>query len=128
MYYAGQSQTFEAAEAEQGVKAMFIPGVGESGAGGFDFDSSRSASIAGSVGGSEWLNDGGRLSNLSANFARGGRRPPPPGYTCNKCGEKGHWIHECPTSVAKSDAGHRSRKVCSHVASVAHEEVYVFHE
>ncbi|KAA6413408.1 MAG: retinoblastoma-binding [Lasallia pustulata] len=25
-------------------------------------------------------------------------RPPPPGYICYRCGEKGHWIHVCPTN------------------------------
>ena len=24
--------------------------------------------------------------------------PPPPGYVCYRCGEKGHWIKECPTN------------------------------
>jgi protein MPE1 len=24
-------------------------------------------------------------------------RPPPPGYTCFRCGEKGHYINMCPT-------------------------------
>jgi protein MPE1 len=24
--------------------------------------------------------------------------PPPPGYICYRCGEKGHWIKECPTN------------------------------
>lgn len=24
-------------------------------------------------------------------------RPPPAGYVCYRCGEKGHWIHSCPT-------------------------------
>ena len=24
--------------------------------------------------------------------------PPPPGYICYRCGEKGHWIMECPTN------------------------------
>ena len=39
-------------------------------------------------------------------FGRGGwrppmdiehQRPPPPGYTCFRCGEKGHYINVCPT-------------------------------
>ena len=25
------------------------------------------------------------------------QRPPPPGYTCFRCGEKGHYINVCPT-------------------------------
>lgn len=25
-------------------------------------------------------------------------RPPPPGYICYRCGEKGHWIMACPTN------------------------------
>ncbi|KAL8700880.1 MAG: hypothetical protein Q9224_000763 [Gallowayella concinna] len=25
-------------------------------------------------------------------------RPPPPGYVCYRCGEKGHWIQACPTN------------------------------
>lgn len=25
------------------------------------------------------------------------QRPPPPGYTCFRCGEKGHYINMCPT-------------------------------
>jgi protein MPE1 len=24
--------------------------------------------------------------------------PPPPGYTCYRCGQKGHWIQGCPTN------------------------------
>ena len=26
------------------------------------------------------------------------RPPPPPGYICYRCGQKGHWIQECPTN------------------------------
>ncbi|KAK3064604.1 Protein mpe1, partial [Teratosphaeriaceae sp. CCFEE 6253] len=25
-------------------------------------------------------------------------KPLPPGYTCHRCGEKGHWIQACPTN------------------------------
>lgn len=25
-------------------------------------------------------------------------KPLPPGYTCHRCGEKGHWIQSCPTN------------------------------
>jgi len=25
-------------------------------------------------------------------------KPPPPGYVCYRCGEKGHWIQACPTN------------------------------
>ncbi|SCZ92493.1 BZ3500_MvSof-1268-A1-R1_Chr5-2g07911 [Microbotryum saponariae] len=25
-------------------------------------------------------------------------KPPPPGYICYRCGQKGHWIQECPTN------------------------------
>ena len=26
------------------------------------------------------------------------RRPPPPGFICYRCGQKGHWIQDCPTN------------------------------
>lgn len=26
-------------------------------------------------------------------------KPPPPGYVCHRCGEKGHWIQACPTNT-----------------------------
>ncbi|KAM0714238.1 hypothetical protein Q7P37_010025 [Cladosporium fusiforme] len=26
-------------------------------------------------------------------------KPPPPGYICHRCGEKGHWIQACPTNT-----------------------------
>lgn len=25
-------------------------------------------------------------------------KPPPPGYICYRCGQKGHWIQDCPTN------------------------------
>lgn len=40
---------------------------------------------------------------------RGGKRgrtgaggPPPEHYTCNICGDKGHWIHDCPEKESRS--------------------------
>ncbi|GAA5924584.1 cleavage polyadenylation factor subunit MPE1 [Sporobolomyces koalae] len=33
-------------------------------------------------------------------------RPPPPGYICYRCGQKGHWIQECPTN---GDAAYENR-------------------
>ncbi|KAK0552836.1 Protein mpe1 [Tilletia horrida] len=28
----------------------------------------------------------------------GGHKPPGPGYICYRCGQKGHWIQDCPTN------------------------------
>ncbi|GAA5949046.1 hypothetical protein JCM21900_003185 [Sporobolomyces salmonicolor] len=33
-------------------------------------------------------------------------KPPPPGYICYRCGQKGHWIQECPTN---GDAAYENR-------------------
>ncbi|BGP00908.1 Protein mpe1 [Rhodotorula toruloides] len=33
-------------------------------------------------------------------------KPPPPGYICYRCGQKGHWIQECPTN---GDAAYDNR-------------------
>ncbi|BGP13379.1 hypothetical protein JCM10213_009222 [Rhodosporidiobolus nylandii] len=35
-----------------------------------------------------------------------GHKPPPPGYICYRCGQKGHWIQECPTN---GDAAYDNR-------------------
>ncbi|KAK4049419.1 Protein mpe1 [Microbotryomycetes sp. JL201] len=33
-----------------------------------------------------------------AAFRYSEHKPPPPGYICYRCGQKGHWIQECPTN------------------------------
>ncbi|GAA6000578.1 hypothetical protein JCM10207_004559 [Rhodosporidiobolus poonsookiae] len=33
-------------------------------------------------------------------------KPPPPGYICYRCGQKGHWIQDCPTN---GDAAYDNR-------------------
>ncbi|GAA6007885.1 hypothetical protein JCM11491_006524 [Sporobolomyces phaffii] len=33
-------------------------------------------------------------------------KPPPPGYICYRCGQKGHWIQDCPTN---GDAAYENR-------------------
>ncbi|PBP16446.1 DWNN domain-containing protein [Diplocarpon rosae] len=34
----------------------------------------------------------------SNNHKKTSENEPPPGYVCYRCGEKGHWIKECPTN------------------------------
>lgn len=45
------------------------------------------------------------MSHQTPVFAPGSRKPvnvpdhePPNGYVCHRCGEKGHWIQQCPTN------------------------------
>ncbi|TPX50334.1 hypothetical protein SeLEV6574_g00955 [Synchytrium endobioticum] len=38
-----------------------------------------------------------RQADSNAAFA-----PPPPGYICYRCGQKGHWISQCPTKEDKT--------------------------
>lgn len=38
-------------------------------------------------------------SNQAAHHAQTAERPPlPAGYVCHRCGQKGHWIQDCPTN------------------------------
>lgn len=37
-------------------------------------------------------------------------RPPPPGYVCYRCGQKGHWIQACPTNNDPNWEGKRVRR------------------
>jgi protein MPE1 len=36
--------------------------------------------------------------------------PPPPGYMCYRCGQKGHWIQACPTNDDPNWEGKRVRR------------------
>lgn len=36
--------------------------------------------------------------------------PPPPGYVCYRCGQKGHWIQACPTNNDPTWEGKRVRR------------------
>lgn len=36
--------------------------------------------------------------------------PPPPGYLCYRCGQKGHWIQACPTNNDPNWEGKRIRR------------------
>lgn len=36
--------------------------------------------------------------------------PPPPGYVCYRCGQKGHWIQACPTNNDPNWEGKRVRR------------------
>jgi hypothetical protein len=38
-------------------------------------------------------------SSSSAGQRRKSSYPPPENYTCNRCGEKGHWITDCPMNT-----------------------------
>ena len=33
------------------------------------------------------------------------RNAPPPGYTCHRCGQTGHWKQDCPMGGGPSDPG-----------------------
>lgn len=37
-------------------------------------------------------------SSSKNSYAHVPDHPPPPGYTCYRCGQKGHWIQACPTN------------------------------
>ncbi|KAL9128463.1 MAG: hypothetical protein Q9217_002867 [Psora testacea] len=59
------------------------------------------------MGADDWAQQQQQMANAAPVF-RGGSvkgkpqnvpdHPPPPGYVCYRCGEKGHWIMECPTN------------------------------
>ncbi|KAJ9125433.1 hypothetical protein QFC22_000394 [Naganishia vaughanmartiniae] len=40
----------------------------------------------------------GGLSTANYNYLLDPEKPPPPGYICYRCGQKGHWIQACPTN------------------------------
>ncbi|KAK9240449.1 DWNN domain-containing protein [Lipomyces kononenkoae] len=40
----------------------------------------------------------GRTSTSQRPRAPAPDHPPPPGYVCYRCGQKGHWIQNCPTN------------------------------
>ncbi|KAI9848411.1 MAG: hypothetical protein M1837_000206 [Sclerophora amabilis] len=42
-----------------------------------------------------YRNAGNKVKTQTANVPS---HPPPNGYICYRCGEKGHWIQECPTN------------------------------
>ncbi|KAI9688830.1 MAG: hypothetical protein M1822_001187 [Bathelium mastoideum] len=55
---------------------------------------------------SSWEQQKEQMANAKPVFRGAGRgkpvnipdRPPPPGYICYRCQEKGHWIQACPTN------------------------------
>ncbi|OBW66218.1 DWNN-domain-containing protein [Aureobasidium pullulans] len=58
------------------------------------------------AGGAAWEQQQQEMANQKAVHRPGGfnkmanvpDKPLPPGYTCHRCGEKGHWIQACPTN------------------------------
>ncbi|KAH0150255.1 DWNN-domain-containing protein, partial [Aureobasidium melanogenum] len=58
------------------------------------------------AGGAQWEQQQQEMANQKAVHRTGGfqktanvpDKPLPPGYTCHRCGEKGHWIQACPTN------------------------------
>ncbi|KAJ5981640.1 hypothetical protein N7522_013268 [Penicillium canescens] len=54
---------------------------------------------------SQWQEQQQEMANATPVFGRGRGKPvnvpdhpPPPGYLCYRCREKGHWIQACPTN------------------------------
>ncbi|KAK4056304.1 Protein mpe1 [Microbotryomycetes sp. JL221] len=43
-----------------------------------------------------------RYNQDRQSFRYSEHKPPPPGYICYRCGQKGHWIQECPTNNDKT--------------------------
>ncbi|KAK0532442.1 Protein mpe1 [Tilletia horrida] len=41
---------------------------------------------------------GGPSSERRPHVSHGAHKPPGPGYICYRCGQKGHWIQDCPTN------------------------------
>lgn len=101
-----------AAAGGAGGGGMYIPGISRP-----DEEAAAAPAARGATsllgGGSGGVAGAGAFAGMSAVSSRGDRgghdrggdrdrggrsRPPPPeGYTCNKCGIKGHWIEDCPT-------------------------------
>lgn len=57
------------------------------------------------AGGEQWEQQQQQMANQKAIHRTGYQKPVavpdkplPPGYTCHRCGEKGHWIQACPTN------------------------------
>ncbi|KAL9936418.1 hypothetical protein V8E36_004486 [Tilletia maclaganii] len=40
----------------------------------------------------------GGSSHAGGSHGHGAHKPPGPGYICYRCGQKGHWIQDCPTN------------------------------
>ncbi|KAK6359810.1 E3 ubiquitin-protein ligase rbbp6 [Orbilia brochopaga] len=56
----------------------------------------------------QWNQTQEQMANARPVFGQGGfkkknapapNHPPPTGYVCYRCGEKGHWIQQCPTNA-----------------------------
>lgn len=55
--------------------------------------------------GAEWTAQQEEMSHQTPVYKPGSKKPanvpdhePPNGYVCHRCGEKGHWIQQCPTN------------------------------
>lgn len=55
--------------------------------------------------GEQWKTQQEEMSHQTPVFRPGAKKPanvpdhePPNGYVCHRCGEKGHWIQQCPTN------------------------------
>jgi protein MPE1 len=55
--------------------------------------------------GAEWTAQQEEMSHQQPVYKPGSKKPanvpdhePPNGYVCHRCGEKGHWIQQCPTN------------------------------
>lgn len=55
--------------------------------------------------GEQWKTQQEEMSHQTPVFRPGSKKPanvpdhePPNGYVCHRCGEKGHWIQQCPTN------------------------------